>query len=106
MVGVRADAALCRGSVRDDHRFLVDLGLPRQVGLAVPLPGLRLLVELAQRGTSEVVVPGEQRVGVVLDRVLDGVDVGVGDGEDGLDVVDVVAADHVGDLSAHDAAFW
>ena len=33
------------------------------------------------------------RVGVVLDDVLDLVEVGVGDGQDGLDVVDLGAAD-------------
>ena len=76
-----------------DDLLEVDLGVPRQVGRGVPLADLGLLVELAQRRPGERVVPREDGVGVVLDGVLDLVDVGVGDGEDGLDVVDLGAAD-------------
>ena len=67
---------------------------PRQVGLAVPLRGLGLLVELVERRAGALlVVPGEDGVGVVLDGVDGLVDVGVRDGEDRLEVVDVGAAD-------------
>ena len=75
----------------------VDLGVPRQVGLAVPLGVLGLLVQLVERRPGALlVVPGEDGVGVVLDRVDRLVDVGVGDREDRLEVVDLVAADDFG----------
>ena len=70
--------------------LLVDLGLPGQVGLAVPLGLLRLLVELVELGTTAlVVVPGEDGV---VDRV-DGVAAPrprsvLHDGQDGLEIVD------------------
>ena len=81
----------------------VDLGVPRQVGGAVPLAGLGLLVQLDEGRTGALVVPGEQGVGVVLDRVDDLVDVGVGHGEDGVEVVDVLAAEDVGVGTSHGA---
>ena len=57
---------------------------------------LGLLVEAVELGAAALlVVPGEDGVGVVLDRVDGLVDVGVGDGEDGLEVVDVGAADEL-----------
>jgi hypothetical protein len=75
----------------------VDLGLPRKVGLAVPLGVLGLLVELVERRAGALlVVPREDGVGVVLDRVDRLVDVGVADGEDRLEVVDLVSADDLG----------
>ena len=45
-----------------------------QVGRAVPLRGLGLLVELHQRGAAALVVPREQHVAVQLDLVDDGVE--------------------------------
>ena len=76
--------------VGEHDLLLVDLGVPRQVGLAVPHRRLGLLVEAVElRAGALLVVPGEDGVGVDLHRVDDGVDVGVGDGEDGLEVVDV-----------------
>ena len=47
--------------------LLVDVGVPGEVGLCVPLRRLRLLVELAQRGTTPLVVPREDGVPVRLD---------------------------------------
>ena len=98
------------GLVLVDHLVEFDLGVPREVGGGVPLTGLGLLVELAELGPREGVVPGEDGVGVVLDDVLDLVDVDVGHRQDGLDVVDVVASDDVavrGVLGgAHDAPQW
>ena len=67
------------GGVGDDHRLLVDLDRPVEVGLAVPLGGLGLLVELLEAGPGPLlVVPGEDGVGVVLHGVDRGLDVGVG----------------------------
>ena len=79
-----------------DHLLDVDLGVPWEVGGGVPLAGLGLLVQLAQRRPGEGVVPREDRVRVVLHDVLDLVDIGVGDGQDGLEVVQIGAADDVG----------
>jgi hypothetical protein len=52
-------------------------------------PTLAFSYSLRSCGPGERVVPREDRVGVVLDDVLDLVDVGVGDRQDRLDVVDV-----------------
>jgi hypothetical protein len=76
-----------------DDLLDVDVELPGQVGLAVPLGLLGLLVQLHQRGTAALVVPREDGVGVLLDGVGHGIDVGVGDREDRLQVVDVAATD-------------
>jgi hypothetical protein len=74
----------------------VDLGVPGEVGLAVPLRALGLLVELVERRPGALlVVPREDGVGVVLDRVDDLVHVGVADGEDRLEVVDLVPTDQL-----------
>ena len=75
--------------------LLVDLDVPGQV-VGVPLRRLRLLVELHQRGAAALVVPREDGVGLGADACCDLVDVGVGDGEDGVEVVDVVATDELG----------
>ena len=79
--------------VAGDDGLEVDLGVPRQVGGGVPLAGLALLVQLAQLRAGQRVVPREQGVGVVLDGVEDLVDVGVGDRQDRLEVVELGAAD-------------
>ena len=93
VVVVGCEARLDRRLVGGHDLLEVDVGVPRQIGGGVPLADLGLLVQLAQLRASERVVPREDRVGVVLHDVLDLVDVGVGDRQDGLDVVDVVAAD-------------
>ena len=95
-VVVGAETGREGGLIGRDHLVEFDGGVPGQVGGAVPLPGLGLLVELAELWAGEGVVPGEDRVGVVLHDVRDLVDIDVGDREDRLDVVDVVAADDVG----------
>ena len=74
------DAGADGGLVGGDGGLEVDLRVPGQVGGGVPLAGLGLLVELAQRRPGQGVVPGEDGVGVVLDDVLDRLDVGVGHG--------------------------
>ena len=93
MVG--GDAGAEGGLILGDLLLEVDGRVPVEVGGGVPLVGLGLLVQLAQRRPGEGVVPREDGVGVVGDDVGDLVDVGVGDGEDGLDVVDIGAADEV-----------
>ena len=92
-VHLLADAVLVLVLLRD--LLLVDVGVPREV-VGVPLRRLRLLVELDQRGAAALVVPGEDGVGLGAHRVLDLVDVGVGDREDRVEVVDVGAADDLG----------
>ncbi len=78
------------------HLLDVDGGVPRQIGLAVPLGVLRLLVELVEgRTLALLVVPGEQGVGVVLDGVHHLVRVLGGDGQDRLEVVDVGPTEHL-----------
>ena len=73
-----------------DHALLVDLGLPGQVGLAVPLGALGLLVELVELGPGALlVVPGEDRVVVRVDDVAAVGLLGAHDREDGLEVVDL-----------------
>src|SRR5581483_970830 len=92
-----------------DDLLGVDGGVPREVGLTVPLRGLRLLVELVQRGAlTLLVVPREDGVGVVLHRVDDGVDVFVRDGEDRLEVVGVGAPEDlfVGGTHCWDSPLW
>ena len=84
-----------------DHFFLVHVGVPRQVGARVPLRRLGLLVELVQRGAALLVVPREDGIGVGTHRVRDFVDIGVGDREDRLDVVDLGAADEVLVVDGH-----
>ena len=55
------------------HLVRIDVDRPVQVGLAVPLGDLRLLVELVQPGPLTLVVaPGEDGVGVVLHGVDEG----------------------------------
>src|SRR5690606_33406959 len=55
-----------------------------------------LLVEAVERGALPLlVVPGEDGLGVVLHGVDGFVHVGVGDAEDGLEVVDVGSADQL-----------
>ena len=77
------------------HRLLdIDLGVPREIGAAVPLTDLGLLVQLAQRRPRERVVPREDRVGIVLDHVFDLVRVGRGDRQDGVDVVDLATTEN------------
>ena len=49
----------------------VDVDAPVEVRGGVPLADLGLLVELAQVRPLQAVVPGEDRVGVVLDGMLD-----------------------------------
>ena len=93
VVVVGRQAGRERRLVGGDDRLELDLGVPRQVGGGVPLADLGLLVQLAQLRPGQRVVPREDRVGVVLDDVLDLVDIGVGDGQDRLDVVDLVATD-------------
>src|SRR5262249_53011666 len=99
-IHVLADAVLVLVVLRD--LLLVDLDVPREV-VGVPLRGLRLLVQLHQRGTAPLVVPGEDGVCVGADRVLHLVDFGVGDREDRVVVVDVVAADEVC-VAGHDGS--
>jgi len=82
--------------VLGDRLLDVDVGVPRQVGAAVPLAGLGLLVQLAQRRARQRVVPGEDGVGVVADDVLDLVRVVRWDRQDGLDVVDLTPTEDRG----------
>ena len=75
--------------VGDDDRFLVDLGVPGQVGLGVPLGRLGLLVEPVEAGPGPlVVVPGEEGVVVRVDPVVDGAVIVVADRQDGFEIVD------------------
>ena len=76
-----------------DRALDIDLGVPWQVGGGVPLTGLGLLVQLAQRRPGQAVIPGEDGIGVVLDDVLDLVGVARGNGQDRVDVVDLGAPD-------------
>ena len=76
-----------------DDLLDVHVEVPRQVGGAVPLAGLGLLVQLAQRRPAERVVPGEDGVGVVLDDVLDLGRVVHRDRQDRVDVVDLAATE-------------
>ncbi len=87
------DAGADQRLILGDGLLDVDLGVPRQVGGGVPLADLGLLVQLAQRRPAERVVPREDGVGVVLDDVGDLVGIVSGDGQDGIDVVDLGAAD-------------
>ncbi len=91
-VELAAERHIVLQGVGEHDVLLVDVGVPGQVGLRVPLRLLRPLVQLAERGTTAVVVPREDGVPVRLDEVLDLVHIGVGDGEDRLEVVDFVAA--------------
>ncbi|MEZ5298794.1 MAG: hypothetical protein R2697_21680 [Ilumatobacteraceae bacterium] len=93
LVVVGGEAGRRCGLVGADDLLDVDVGVPVEVGRAVPLTGLGLLVQLAELGPGEGVVPREDGVGVVLDDVFDLVHVGVRDRQDRLDVVDVGAAD-------------
>src|SRR4029077_17530284 len=77
--------------VLERELHLVDLGGPVEVGGDVPLRRLRLLVELDQRKPAPLIVPREDRVGVGLPRVDDGVHVGVAHRENRLEIVDLVA---------------
>ena len=79
----------------------VDVDRPVEVGRRVPLRRLRLLVELHERRAAALVVPREDGVEVRADVVHDRVDVGVGDREDRLEIVDLVAADEISLLVAH-----
>ncbi|CAB4710282.1 unannotated protein [freshwater metagenome] len=92
-VGVHTRTERCL--IGGDGGLEVDISVPCEVGGAVPLAGLGLLVEPPQCRALQRVVPSEDGVGVVLDDVLDLINVGVGDGEDGLDVVEVRAANDV-----------
>jgi hypothetical protein len=49
-----------RREVRRGHRLLVDVDLPGQVGLGVPLAGLGLLVEPGQAGAGALGVLGDE----------------------------------------------
>ena len=73
---VEADGVAALGLGRfGDQLLLVDVGVPGQVGLAVPLGVLGLLVELVELGPGALlVVPGED--GVVV-RVHDVAAVGI-----------------------------
>jgi hypothetical protein len=94
---VEADrmAALRRGRL-DDQFLLLDIGVPREVGLAVPLGVLGLFVELVQlRLGTLLVVLSEDRVALRRDDMATVRLLGTDDGENGLQVVDVLAADDV-----------
>ena len=72
----------------DGGAFGIDVGRPVEVGRAVPLRGLRLLVELVERGPLALgVVPRERRVEAECDGVQERVVVGVDLRQDGLEVV-------------------
>ena len=82
--------------------FDIDVEMPWEIGGAIPLASLGLLVELAQRWARERIIPGEDRVSIVLDNVQDLIGIGGGDGQDCVDVVDLGAAENRLVVVVHD----
>jgi hypothetical protein len=91
-----------------DQLLLIDLDLPGKVGLPVPLGPFGLLVELVElRAGALLVVPGEDGVVVGMDHMAAVGLLGADHREDGLEIVDLGAADDLlgaAHFGGHDVA--
>ena len=67
------------GLIHADLLFLVNNCLPWQVGRGIPLPNFGLFVQLAEGRTRQRVIPRKNRIGIVLDNVLDCINISISD---------------------------